>query len=96
MHDDDKDCCEIVSRLWNVNMRMHISPEIPDLAWSVRVYPGQPGLRRVRLLPLHQRRVHLVASSAAQEHLVKVLRLPDAKSAVGPEMRRRSCRVKLS
>ena len=64
---------------------MLISPEIPDLAWSVRIDPGQPRLRRVRLLPLHQRRVDLVASSAAKEHLVEVLRLPQHVAALNPE-----------
>ena len=63
-----------------------ISPEIPDLARSVGVDPGQPGLRRVRLLPLHQRRVdRRVASSAAKEHLVEVLRLPQHVAALNPE-----------
>ena len=64
---------------------MQISPEIPDLAWGVCVYPGQPRLRRVRLLPLHQRRVDLVPSSAAQEHLVEVLRLPQHVATLNPD-----------
>ena len=67
-------------------------PKISDFLPALPVHSGGPLLRRLRLPP-HQRLVGPAAAAlSVREHPVKVLRLPDAESAVGPEMRRRSSR----